>query len=160
MSSSSRIGCTKFNINQGESGEERKEETEASTRREIVAFFACDTISSNSSVLKIRNGSFHDDKDIKIEQNRKRTTRNETHDGSSWDIIAVTSKYKSHAQAFVEELRLHTDMEQTLTIPVSDLDGKSSMGSGGATLHALVQIVGETLSSCRRFVSKRRSIEG
>ena len=34
----------------GESGEERKEETEASTRREIVAF-ACDTISSNSSSM-------------------------------------------------------------------------------------------------------------
>ena len=117
-------------------------------REEKSLHFACDTISSNSSssVLKIRNGSFHDDKDIKIEQNRKSTTRNGTRDGSSWDIIAVTSKYKSHAQAFVEELRLHTDMEQTLTIPVSDLDGESSMGSGGATLHALVQIV-ERLSA-------------
>ena len=82
-SSSSRIRCTKLNINQGESGEERKEETEASsTRRKKSLHFVTRSHNSSSSVLKIRNGSFHDNKDIKIQQNRNLHGK-ETHNGGS-----------------------------------------------------------------------------
>jgi len=136
--------------------DEEKEKTKIDNLQSL--HLACDTISSKSNILKIRNGIL-DNATLKRREStargssntnktttKKKKKKNNNNNKSSWDIIAVTSKHKSHAQAFVNELRLHTNMSSTLMVPVADLDGETSMGSGGATLHALVQIV-ERLSA-------------
>ena len=63
----------------------------------------------------------------------------------SFDVICITAHLAATAEAFAKELHYYTEVSCEKIIPVSDLAG-AKMGSGGATLAALVDIV-EYLSS-------------
>ena len=62
-----------------------------------------------------------------------------------WDVICLTAHLPAHAKAFAAELSSYTQVICQKIIPVSDLAGEK-LGSGGATLDALVEVV-EHLSS-------------
>ena len=81
----------------------------------------------------------------------------------TWDIVAVTARLQGHAVAFAEELDTYPELSGCpLIIPVSDLTIDAKMGSGGASLQALVAIVerlsaraGDPYLNERRLLGKR-----
>ena len=62
-----------------------------------------------------------------------------------FDVVCITAHLPSQAEAFAMELQHYTQFVFHHVIPVADLGGQR-MGSGGATLDALVEVV-EHLSS-------------